>query len=527
MRRQGRRCENRSASECGSLYLISNALTGCNSVVLGLILLVAAAFRFNALETWDADSHQHPDERFMTIVSSSVSLPKSIGDYFNTARSSLNPYANGQIQLRVRPVAADADACRGRSAASVRRLYPVHRTTTASTRWAARSRRWPTWAPSSSRGCSPDASSACAPPTSRALLLAITVLHIQLSHFFAVDTFVTFFAAGALFFGQRAWQRESLVDALLAGVFVGLATASKVSAALLLPVLGLVFVFPRRGRPTPLQFFDGVTAFGVALVAAFFTFRVAEPYAFLGPSVWGLRLNPQWFADKAYQVEVSSGKVDVPFMIQWAGTPAYTFALQNIVQWAMGPALGIACVVGLVVACWRLVRGHPQEREALLVVLWTVVNLLYFGGQFAKFLRYMLPAYFAWIILAAYVLVLGSDWLAIATAVAPVQLAARPRAGSRRADRRLGAGIQSRDLRQPHVALHGVRLDLPEHPGRARPSPPSTGTIGCRSACPVTIRASTATTSSPCTTPETPDKRGQARRRPRPEPSTSSWPADG
>jgi YYY domain-containing protein len=379
-------------------------------VVLGLILLVAAAFRFNALETWDADSHQHPDERFMTIVSSSVSLPKSIGDYFNTSRSSLNPYANGQSNYAygqlpltlTRAVAEVLPVCSGCPAfTGYDRIYQVGRALSALSDLGTIVFAWLL------------ARRVFGVRTAHltALLLAITVLHIQLSHFFAVDTFATFFAAGALFFGQRAWQRESLVDALLAGLFVGLATASKVSAALLLPVLGLVFVFPRRGRPTPLQFFDGVTAIGVALVAAFFTFRVAEPYAFLGPSVWGLRLNPQWLTDKAYQVEVSSGKVDVPFMIQWAGTSAYTFPLQNIVQWAMGPALGIACVVGLVVACWRLVRGHAQEREALLVIVWTVVNLLYFGGQFAKFLRYMLPTYFTWIMLAAYILMLGSDWL--------------------------------------------------------------------------------------------------------------------
>src|SRR5207302_1429621 len=225
------------------------------------------------------------------------------------------------------------------------------------------------------------------------MLLALTVLHIQLSHFFTVDTFATCFAAGALFFGQRAWDRDSLLDALLAGAFVGLAAASKISALLLLPVLGLTFVWPRRGPPTRIQFFDGVTAFGVALVGAFFAFRVAEPYAFLGPAPWALRLNPQWLSDKAYQVEVSSGTVDVPFMIQWAGTPAYTFVLQNIVQWAMGPALGIACLVGLAVGLWRLVRGHAREREALLVLVWTLVNLAYFGGQFAKFLRYLLPTY--------------------------------------------------------------------------------------------------------------------------------------
>src|SRR5215470_17881775 len=65
-------------------------------VVLAFILLVAEDLRLNALQTWDSDSHQHPDERFMTIVASGVKVPASLGDYFNTARSSLNPYANGQ-----------------------------------------------------------------------------------------------------------------------------------------------------------------------------------------------------------------------------------------------------------------------------------------------------------------------------------------------------------------------------------------------------------------------------------------------
>jgi hypothetical protein len=46
------------------------------------------------------------------------------------------------------------------------------------------------------------------------------------------------------------------------------------------------------------------------------------------------------------------------------------------------------------------------------VLAWAVLNLVYFGGQFAKFLRYLLPAYPALIILAAYALVLGTAWLA-------------------------------------------------------------------------------------------------------------------
>jgi YYY domain-containing protein len=379
-------------------------------LVLALIVVVAAAFRLNALETWDDNSHQHPDERFMTIVASQVSMPASIGDYFNTAHSGLNPYANGQSNYAygqlpltlTRAIAEAVPTCdRCIPFTSYDRVYQVGRALSALADLVTIVFAWLL------------ARRVFGVRTAHltALLLALTVLPIQLSHYFAVDTFATCFVAGALFFGQRAWQRESLVDGLIAGVFVGLASASKVSALLLLPVLALTFVWPRIGRPSVTQFLDGVTAFGVTLVGAFFAFRIAEPYAFLGPAIWGLRLNPQWITDKAYQVEVSSGTVDVPFMIQWAGTSAYTFVLQNIVQWAMGPALGITCLIGLVVACWRLVRGHAREREALLVILWTVINLFYFGGQFAKFLRYLLPTYFTLVMLGAYVLLLATDWL--------------------------------------------------------------------------------------------------------------------
>jgi YYY domain-containing protein len=371
--------------------------------VLAVILLVAAAFRLYGLETWDSDSHQHPDERFLTIVASAVSTPPSIGDYFNTQRSTLNPYANGQdryaygqLPLTVTRIVAEWT---GRG--SYDKVYGVGRALstladlgTLLFAWLLARRVFGVRMAHLS-----------------ALLLAVTVLDIQLSHYFAVDTYVQFFAAGSLFFGQRAWQRESLQDALLAGLLTGLATACKISALTLLPVLGLAFIWQRRGRPGVSQFFDGVTAFGVALVGAFFAFRIAEPYAFVGPAVWSLRLNPQWLADKLYWAEVSSGAVDVPFMIVWSGTPAYTFAAQGIAQWGMGPALGMASLLGTALVTWRLVRGHAREREAVLVVAWTLLNIAYFGGQFAKYLRYLLPVYFTLTMLAAYGLLQATDWL--------------------------------------------------------------------------------------------------------------------
>ncbi|HET6317746.1 MAG TPA: glycosyltransferase family 39 protein, partial [Chloroflexota bacterium] len=372
-------------------------------VTLGLILLVAAAFRMHGLLTWDDDQHQHPDERFLVQVSTGVTVPNSLGSYINTPRSTLNPYAQGQqryaygqLPLTLTRLVAewtgntsyDTIARPGRVLSTIFDLLTIVFT------WLLARRIFGARVAHLS-----------------ALLLALTVLHIQLAHYFAVDTFVTTFAVAALFFGQRSWQRQSLGDALLAGVMVGLAAACKVSAVMLLPVLGLAFVWPRQGRLSTAQVLDGISAFGVALVAAFFAFRLAEPYAFAGPAIWNIRPNLQWWSDKAYWIELSSGTVDVPFMIQWAGTPAYSFVLQSIVQWGMGPALGLAGLFGLGLSIWRLVLGHRQERDALLVIIWTLLNLLYFGGQFAKFMRYLLPAYFGLAILAAYGLVFVTDWL--------------------------------------------------------------------------------------------------------------------
>ncbi len=73
-------------------------------MLLPLIVIVGIAFRFIGLN-WDDYTHLHPDERFLTMVESSLSLPGAgdipgplppgcakWGGYFDTACSPLNPY---------------------------------------------------------------------------------------------------------------------------------------------------------------------------------------------------------------------------------------------------------------------------------------------------------------------------------------------------------------------------------------------------------------------------------------------------
>ena len=50
---------------------------------------------------WDQSQHLHPDERFLTMVATDIRLPSSLWQYFDNAKSPLNPYNYPQYQFFV------------------------------------------------------------------------------------------------------------------------------------------------------------------------------------------------------------------------------------------------------------------------------------------------------------------------------------------------------------------------------------------------------------------------------------------
>src|SRR5215203_2259145 len=59
-------------------------------LILLLILLAAGWLRLSGVN-WDQGTHLHPDELFLTMVATDIRWPLSIGEYFDTNRSPLNP----------------------------------------------------------------------------------------------------------------------------------------------------------------------------------------------------------------------------------------------------------------------------------------------------------------------------------------------------------------------------------------------------------------------------------------------------
>jgi hypothetical protein len=245
-----------------------------------------------------------------------------------------------------------------------------------------------------------------------ALLGAFTVLLIQHAHFFVVDPFANTFVIAGLYLAVRAQDEGGLLDYGLFGVAVGAAAASKISA---LPLAGIILVAVAarvfqadrtRREEVTLAALWGVLLAGVS---AFVTFRVLQPYAFEGPAIWNILPNREWLADLAEVRVQSSGLADLPFALQWADRPPVLFALGNLLYWGMGLPLGLAAWASWGAAVVQAVRGRWQRH--LIPIVWTGAFFLWQSTAFTPAMRYMLPVYPTLILLAAWGVVSLWGWV--------------------------------------------------------------------------------------------------------------------
>jgi YYY domain-containing protein len=362
-----------------------------------LILLAAGALlRFTSLK-WDEGHHLHPDERFISMVEEKLSMPDRLSDYFDSTRSSLDPYNRGygSFVYGTLPVLLAKGAGNLLGKTGYDGTYLVGRVLSGLfdllTAWIVYliTRRV---APLLGRGAAILAAG----------LLVFCPLAIQLSHFWAVDTFLTTFTALTLLGAVRhASGRSGLGEDAATGVALGLAVSCKVTGlGLFLPVGVAVLIRalagPAAGRVRRLA--AGAGRFLLLAAVAALTVRVALPHAFLGPSPFSFRLDPRYVDDLKRLAALSSSVAGFPPALQWAGrTPL--FPLYNFVFWGGGPFFGLAAIAGFLWAPFAILR----RRQWLLLPLFLHVVLLgaYHAGTLAKTLRYFYPVYPALAVIAA------------------------------------------------------------------------------------------------------------------------------
>lgn len=371
------------------------------------ILILGAYVRTVGLN-WDENTHMHPDERFLTMVATSLEPVKSVSEYFDTEHSTLNPHNRGygfyvygtlpmfivryiaqwigqtgydEIHLVGRQVSAFFDL------ATILVIFLI----------AWRLYKKPRLA------------------LVAALFYALAVLPIQLSHFFKEDTFMTFFATLSVYFAVRVlpldgerweekidvsspgylWMRnwQSALPFLFFGLSTGMAMASKINAApiaLLLPAaLGIRYLtLPEEKR----KHLYGIYLRNLLLagVIAFLIFRIFQPYAFSGPGFFDISINPKWLANMKELASQNSGDVDFPPQLQWARRP-FWFAWQNMVAWGLGVPLGLWAWISFFAMGWLILKGKWHKH--LIVWGWTGFYFVWQSLSATPSMRYLMPIY--------------------------------------------------------------------------------------------------------------------------------------
>lgn len=492
-------------------------------IALGLIVLFGAILRFTGIN-WDEYQHLHPDERFLTMVETGIQMPSSIGDYFDTANSPLNPYNRnfGTYVYGTYPLflVKFVGVLASPFGAPIAKNFMTEPGPTDFSTYATMYRVLTD--PGGYEGIYIigrilsglfDLSTVLViffigrrlydtrVGLLAAFFLAFSVLDIQQSHFFTVDTFANLPLVLAVWFSlDIADRRGGRLSFLLAGAFFGLALAARINLATFAAIIGLAVALriikilesikgvslaqaplkevrtlqfaaeslaspdePHERTITLGQRLDGQTdphegnfaqaavstsstrvlslgpltielesvpklpvgsdvvagaaaqpvekrelawveplmgilvGLGLAVFAAFVVFRVAQPYAFEG-----IGLNPKWLQDINSLKDILSGAADYPPGHQWANRADYLFPLQNIVLWGLGLPLGLAAVLGFLVAGYEL--AARREWRHLLIFFWVGGTFLYQGQQYVKTMRYSLPLYPFFALFAAFFL---------------------------------------------------------------------------------------------------------------------------
>lgn len=375
-----------------------------NLLVFGLLCLVlvfGASFRLVGSD-WDEGRHLHPDERFLSMVLSSIEPVKSPAEYFNSDISSLNPgnrgydfFVYGTLPIFIiryvgewtAQTSYDAITYLGRLLSAMAELGTILLV------FLIGFKLYDKWV-----------------GLLAAAFYAFAVLPIQQAHFMTVDTFTNLFGMTTVLAVVLISQRKTQLAAfeagspwrskaaeiwpyLFFGLALGAATASKINAAalaLLLPAVEAVRYFHTPPEQRPRQFSITWKLVLTAALVSLVTFRLGQPYAFKGPGFFNIGFNPEWLSGMQSLRAQSAGEVDFPPALQWARRP-WSFSLENLLLWGLGLPFGLTAVFAFLAMGCRAIKA--REHWHLPLWGWTAFYFLWQSLSWVKSMRYQLLIY--------------------------------------------------------------------------------------------------------------------------------------
>lgn len=215
------------------------------------------------------------------------------------------------------------------------------------------------------------------------LLLTVSVLHIQNSHFATVDILLTFFITATIYFLIDIYYANATTNTYyIVSIMIGLTLAVKVSAAPVVLIFFLCHVISLIRQKKHFQLKPYLFFALCGLIALLVNF-LAQPYAFIHFS--------KYWESVIYQIDMQK-HASACYTQQYIGTPFLFYYLKEFVLRCMGPPLGLLCIVSFIIAIITTIL-HPIKSKHILLLLWAVPYFITINSFESKFLRYLLPLF--------------------------------------------------------------------------------------------------------------------------------------
>jgi len=210
-------------------------------------------------------------------------------------------------------------------------------------------------------------------------IVSISVIHIQNSHFYTTDVFITNFVILTLIFSIKNSYNPTKNKTLILALIFAAGLAFKFSfMPALVPIL-LSFLIPfYKKRIKILDLLKYILIFVFYSLIFLFIF---QPYSFIDYNTY--------FSHISEQSKMVRGVLDFPYTRQYLETTKYIYPLSQLFTWGTGPVLGIFSILGLIFATFKLLK--ERDNFHILIFSWFITYLLINGFFQVKFLRYFLP----------------------------------------------------------------------------------------------------------------------------------------
>ena len=340
-----------------------------------LLIIICIAFYLRTFNiNWDNGYYFHPDERALIMTSLPVQFPSNFSDIL-LPKSSLNPhfFAYGSLPIYLLKIFAEIFGIINPILKVYGGIHIVGRLISASF----------------------DAATVfviyliCAKLFSKkvgvlsSLLYSFSVLPIQLSHFFAVDTILTFFMITTIYRLIIFIEKPTVKHSILAGVFFGLSLSTKVSALILIPIIIISFILSllHKNKKSKQKLSKNIEDIVTFVLFSIITFFLTQPYAVID--------FREFVQQTSTQAQMSNNAFIFPYTLQYVGKIPYLYEIKNIFLWGLGPIIALLSIFGIVFMTIK----HSRKMLTILPVIYLLIYFFIFGKFAVGFIRYMLPVY--------------------------------------------------------------------------------------------------------------------------------------